>query len=122
MFLQFDTIKSVTCDGKEYGADLLLETDDAYSDDSAEWYACSDGDGNSPLVYLVFATSWENAYEHFCDTVLAKQPLTEADLEDYKRVNRDGTVDYDCTYTSDGTPIDDSGATCDSIAITSINF
>lgn len=120
MFLQFSDIKSVVYDGKEYTVDWLLETDDAYSDDTATWFACSDGDGNSPAVYLVFAASWENAYEHFCDNVLAKHPLS--DLEDYKRVNRDGSIDYDCSYTSNGIPIDASGATCDAVTITSINF
>lgn len=120
MFLQFSDIKSVVYDGKEYTVDWLLETDDAYSDDTATWFACSDGDGNSPAVYLVFAASWENAYEHFCDNVLAKHPLS--DLEDYKRVNRDGSIDYDCSYTSNGIPIDASGATCNEVSVTSIHF
>ena len=122
MFLQFNGIKSVVCGGKEYVANWLLETDDAYTADSAAWFACSDGDGNWPAIYLVYATSWENAYEHFCDIVLAKHPLSDRDLEDYRHVNPDGSIDYTCNYTSDGTPIDASGATCDEVSITSINF
>lgn len=85
---------------------LFDVTDDAED----PWFAFWEEDCMAPPIYVIRAANFEDAYEHFCDEVVGKHPISEADLEDYRLP--DGELS--CNYTSSGVPINtDSVSGCE---------
>ena len=76
---------------------------------SEKAYAFCVSDCFDPCVYVQFGSSWEDAYESFCDNEPSLR-IDEHDLGDYGATrNEDGTWNCDaltCSFTSDGQAID----------------
>ena len=74
-----------------------------------------------PPLYFVFADSWEEAYETACDDMPGIRIDAES-LKDYEIKQKDGTIDHQCDWTSNGQPIDTESLQVHELRLTRIEL
>ena len=87
----------------------------------ARLFVALSADCFDPPLYFVLADSLEEAYETACDDMPGIR-IEPNELKDYEIKQKDGTIDHQCDWTSDGQPIDTEALQVHELRLTRIEL